>query len=166
MMCDHLLVAAGSSRTSVAGWDRPTSMSDVDLLPDDLQPKSLSGRDIVLLYDDVLVALDHFAATGVAPFAWEGLIRRPDDLFTHAVRRVTLFDGSTVTGIIHMAIVDREEGEGWSAYVARSVKSCRQTIEDAQRAWDDQPGMLGARLHYSLGVWTRDEYDAAYEPTS
>ena len=140
-------------------------MSDVDLLPDDLQAKSLSGRDVVLLYDDVIVALDHFAATGVAPFAWEGLIRRPDDLFTHAVRRVELPDGSTVTGIISIPIVEREEGEGWAEFVARAVDVCRQSIDAAQQAWDEQPGMLGARLHYSLGVWTHDEYDAAYGPT-
>ena len=137
-------------------------MSDVDLLPTHLQEKSLSGRDIVLLYDDALSALDHFGATGVAPFAWEGLIRRPDDLFTHAVRQVTLFDGSTVTGIIHMGVIEREDGEGWSAYVVRAVGVCRASIEEAQRAWDDRPGMLGARLHFSLGVWTADEYDAAY----
>lgn len=137
-------------------------MSDVDLLPAHLQEKSLSGRDIVLLYDDVLAAFDHFAATGVAPFAWEGLIRRPDDLFTHAVRPVTLFDGSTVTGIIHMAGIEREDGEGWSAYVSRAVAGCRASVEEAQRAWDDRPGMLGARLHFSLGVWTAEEYDAAY----
>jgi len=141
-------------------------MSDVDLLPPDLQAKSLSGRDIVLLYDDVLVGLDHFAATGVAPFAWEGLIRRPDDLFTHAVRQVTLFDGSTVTGIIHLAEIEREDGEGWSAYVARAVGVCRESIDEAQRAWDDRPGMLGARLHFSLGVWTAEEYDAVYGPSA
>ncbi|MDP8923921.1 MAG: hypothetical protein M3O34_13700 [Chloroflexota bacterium] len=141
-------------------------MSDVDLLPDDLQAKSLSGRDIVLLYDDVLAALDHFVATGVAPFAWEGLIRRPDDLFTHAVRRVELPDGSMVTGIISMAILERDEGERWPAYVARAVAACRLSIIAAQEAWDEQPGVLGARLHYSLGVWTHEEYDAAYGPTA
>lgn len=165
MMCDHPLVPASTFSTFDTGWDRPPLMSDVDLLPPDLQAKSLSGRDIVLLFEDVIVALDHFAATGVAPFAWEGLIRRPDDLFTHAVRRVELPDGSTVTGIISIPIVERAEDEVWAEFVARAVFVCRQSIDDAQRAWDDQPGVLGARLHYSLGVWTRDEYDAAYGPT-
>ena len=140
-------------------------MSDVDLLPGDLQAKSLSGRDIVLLFEDVIAALDHFAATGVAPFAWEGLIRRPDDLFTHAVRRVELPDGTTVTGIISIPIVERDEDEGWPEFVARAVFVCRQSIVAAQEDWDETPGVLGARLHYSLGVWTRDEYDAAFGPT-
>ncbi len=139
-------------------------MSDVDLLPTALQAKSLSGRDIVLLYEDVLAALDHFVATGVAPFAWEGLIRRPDDLFTHAVRRVELPDGTTVTGIISIPIVERDEGEGWPEFVTRAVLVCRASIVAAQEAWDETPGVLGARIHYSLGVWTRDEYDAAFGP--
>src|SRR5215210_2873641 len=162
MMCDHLLVAAPSSPT--VACERPGLMSDVDLLPNDLQPKSLSGRDIVLLYEDVIAALDHFGMTGVAPFAWEALIRRPDDLFTHAVRRVELPDGSTVTGIISIPIVERDEDEGWTEFVTRAVDVCRRSIDAAQQAWDDQPGVLGARLHYSLGVWTRDEYDAAFGP--
>lgn len=165
MMCDHSPVYAGSRDTLATGGDRTTLMSDVDLLPDDLQPKSLSGRDIVLLYDDVIRALDHFAATGIAPFAWEGLIRRPDDLFTHAVRRVELPDGTTVTGIISIPIVERDEDEGWPEFVTRAVFVCRQSIVAAQEAWDETPGVLGARLHYSLGVWTRDEYDAAFGPS-
>jgi len=141
-------------------------MSDVDLLPDELQPKSLSGRDIVLLYDDALAALDHFAATEVAPFAWEGLIRRPDDLFTHAVRTVELPDGSSVAAILSQPVTERAEDEDWPAFVARAILVCRESIERAQAAWDEQPGVLGARLHYSLGVWTRDEHETAQGPSA
>jgi hypothetical protein len=103
-------------------------VSDVDeiaLLPARLRDESLSDREIVLPYPDVLEAIDLLARHEIGFYGWEGWARYP-----HGQGHFSEYPGITL---------EPQTDEAWSAFVARSGDACRTTITDAWHRWNSQP---------------------------
>jgi hypothetical protein len=113
-------------------------MNDLQLLTKDLQAQSLSKREIVLPYREALQALDVLADANWAVLGWEGWVRYPDGRYGHAPNGM-----GTV-------MLDQADGEGWDAYVRRSARFCRDTIEVEQQLWNADPGHASLTLYFCL----------------
>jgi hypothetical protein len=96
-------------------------MNDLLLLPEDLQRKSLSPREMVLTYDDALKALDILESAGWVVLGWEPWLKLPDGSHVHPL----------MGGDFH-----RAAREDWTTYVHRVAQLCRQMMKEAQRRWD------------------------------
>jgi len=96
-------------------------MDDLLLLPEDLQRKSLSEREIVLRYDDARKALDILERAGWAILGWEPWLKLADGSHMHPVM-VNAFR--------------REALEDWPTYVHRAAQLCRHMMEEAQQRWE------------------------------
>jgi hypothetical protein len=96
-------------------------MDDILLLPEDLRRKSLSEREIVLIYDDALQALDILESAGWAILGWEPWLKLPSGAHVHP----------TMGGDFH-----QEATEDWTTYVHRSIQLCRRVMKEEQQRWD------------------------------
>jgi hypothetical protein len=134
--------------------------SDLDLLATNLQTKSISDREIVLLLADVLPAIDQLVAQGVAVFAWEGWILTPDGKSGHAYWPMRFPDGEVLPSIVHMWEVLPQAHQEWPDYITRVAAEARITIVEAQNLWDADPGWSGATLHFCLSVAKQDDSPA------
>lgn len=107
-------------------------MSDLSLLPQDLASRSLSTRDIVLLFDDAERAIEHLTRSGRRLEAWEGWVRFTDGGRTKSLRHPGSFvlptDGSRAA--------------------AAALESMRKT----QQTWNRDPEYPGATLYFCLTV--------------
>jgi hypothetical protein len=96
-------------------------MSDLELLPQELQKVSASSLEIVLSYQEALWAIDHLTQAGVPILGWEGWIRFPGGELGHSES----FQGTTDT-------------EGIEDKFERAEFICH-TIEEAWTEWQKQP---------------------------
>jgi len=107
-------------------------MSDLSLLPQDLASRSLSTRDIVLLFDDAERAIEHLTRSGRRLEAWEGWVRFTDGGRTKSLRHPGSFVLPT---------------DG-----ARAAAVTLDNIRKAQSVWDRSPEYPGAQLYFCLTV--------------
>ena len=84
------------------------------VVPEDLRRRSWSDRELILSYDDAVLAMDALAAHGVDEVAWEGLIGQPDGRY-----------GGTPGGVI-----------GTSDFF--SWQECMDTMTDERGLWPDR----------------------------
>jgi hypothetical protein len=84
-------------------------MNEILLLPEYLQRKSLSKREIVLTYDDALKALDTLESTGWVVLGWEPWLKLPNGSHVHPL----------MGGDFH-----------------RAAQLCRQIMQEEQQRWD------------------------------
>lgn len=115
-------------------------MDDIDLLPDDLKKKSLLKKEIVLSFDDALVALDILVKKNWAPIAWEGLVKYPDGRFgfTHEVQ-----------GTIPMV---KSENESWDEFVTESAKFLRDTMQEDQQRFNKDPRYSDLTFYFCISA--------------
>ncbi len=97
-------------------------MEDIDLLPEILRSQSLSNREIVLPYEEVLQAVDILVKANWALLGWEGWEKDPEGRRGHS-------------HIMGTTTIEQELGEKWEDYVQRSARFCRATIEASQERW-------------------------------
>lgn len=96
-------------------------LGNLALLPEALQQKSLSKREIVLLYEDALQALDILENAGWAVIRWEPWLKLPLGSHLHP-----LMGGSFPQSMM----------EDWAIYVHRSAQLCRHMLQEEQQSWD------------------------------
>jgi len=105
-------------------------MNDIDVLPPSLRQKSLSEREIVLLYDDALYSIDCLVALNWALLGWEGWVKYSDGSHGHA------------DGIQGTTSIEQDSEEDWNGYVRRAASICRTTITQAQMSWNERKRTL------------------------
>lgn len=113
-------------------------MDEIDYLPIDLRRESLSDREIVLPYSEVLKAIDILVNADWAVLSWEGWLKYSDGKVGHSSE----YHGTVV--------IEQDENELWHDYVVRSASFCRRTIEQAQQQWNGKPEKVNAELYYCI----------------
>jgi hypothetical protein len=125
------------------------------LLPEDLRRKSLSRREIVLVYEDALEALDILELAGWAVLGWEPWLKLPEGSHMHPI----------MGGDFQRATL-----ETWTTYVQRAAQLCRQVMKEEQHNWaqgtflpqDDpmtaywQEKLPSMQLHFCLTFGSND----------
>jgi hypothetical protein len=106
-----------------------------------LQEHSASPRELVLVYDDVLKALDQLANLGVTLFGWEGWLRFKNGEFGHSVQHQGMSDLSQLSTDETYAI-------------------CRKTIVKAQTEHWLNPEVPETELLFCIDFEVGDELDA------
>ena len=115
-------------------------MDEFDVLPTELRKKSLSEREIVLAYDDALLAIDYLIKNRWAMLGWDGWILLPDGKVTASLQHQ-----GTCT-------IFKEKGETWEEYVQSSAEFCKEIMEISQRSWDHRPEVEGGVLYFCLSA--------------
>lgn len=111
----------------------PPADSDLLRVPEPLAIRSLSNREVVLPYPEVLDAIDQLEAGGCDLLGWEGWLRFSDGHAGHSARH----QGTTDLGLVARA---------------EAFHSCRETIEEAQREWEARAEVAGASLYFCLSL--------------
>ena len=117
-------------------------MDEIDFLPDELKSRSLSSKEIVLKFEDALLAIDTLIKANLAILGWEGWLKYADGRIGHSL----IFQG-TIS-------IDRDKDEPWELYVLRSAEFCRNTIKQDQQIWDKKPEFPDATLYYCITAVT------------
>ncbi len=114
-------------------------MEALDLLPEEMQQRSLSDREVVLPYDDALRAIEIFLNAEWALLGWEGWIQSSQGIGHHVNYQGTVS-------------IEQRHGETWSEYVRRAAAFCRATIRQDQQRWETAPDSADKQLVYCLTV--------------
>jgi hypothetical protein len=107
--------------------------SDLHLVPANLAERSLSARELVLPYPQVLDALDALERRECGLSGWEGWIRYPDGRVGHSARH---------QGMAGMESLARSE----------AYRLVRAAIEEAQDQWVVQPESPRGELYFCISA--------------
>jgi len=113
-------------------------MEAIDLLPFELKMKSLSKKEVILSYEDVLKAIDIYAQNNWVILNWEGWIKYSKNKHGHSEK----FRG--------ISNIYKEKDETWESFVKRSAIRCIETINESKQKWDSKPEYLGSILYFCL----------------
>ena len=113
-------------------------MSDLDLVPPPLARRSLSSREPVFTLGDAIEALAIYHEQAIGMWGWEAWALHSDGRHGHYP-----------AGVIGLSI-ERQSGESWSEFVARSVDACRTTIVGSAREWGDDARARGVAMYFCL----------------
>lgn len=114
-------------------------MSDLDILPDELKSQSLSDREIVLVYDLALKAIDILIDKKWAPISWEGWVQYPDKVH-HG--HITEHQGT--------APLEQKSAETWEEYIDRCASFLTETMKKSQEEWVKDSRSKDHTLYYCI----------------
>lgn len=118
-------------------------MNDVDLLSHALRELSVSDREIVLAFDDAVVAATYLASRGVAIPSWEGWLLRSDGTHTH----------SKTQGTVWLA---RQTAEPWDGYVNRCLTFTLETMRAGNALFRTSDEACDGRLYFCFSILQPD----------
>jgi hypothetical protein len=120
-----------------AEYESDIPMEEIDLLPETLRSQSLSDREIVLPYEEMLQAMQILIAANWIFLGWEAWLKLPSGIHLHP-----LYMGFDTP--------EREPGETWIAYVHRSALLCKKSMEQEQQQRQREPREKHAELYFCL----------------
>ncbi len=113
-------------------------MEAIDLLPDELKVKSLSRKEVILSYEDVIKAINNYSNNNWVVLNWEGWIKYSEGKHGHSRNYRGILD------------IIKEKSESWDSFVKRAAIHCISTIKQAQKLWHSKPEYPGAMLYFCI----------------
>jgi hypothetical protein len=118
---------------------RLDALDALDLLPQKLRALSLSDCEVVLPYEEAILALDLFVAARWGLLAWEGWVKYPSGVGHH----------SDYQGTVGLT---RRMDETWDDFVRRSAEFCRKTMQADQQRFGHDAACQGMQLYFCFTV--------------
>ena len=128
-------------------------MDSIKLLPEDMQRRSLSDREIVLKYEDALKALDVIVKNSWAFLGWEGWGKYADGKTGHC-------DYQGTTGI------EKEPGQSWGEYMKYGYEFVKKTIKNDYSDWKKSERVNKYELYFCITIINEEEYSNLRHQTS
>lgn len=120
-------------------------MGDIELLPEDLKTRSLSDQEVVLGYEDALIALDIYQKAGWAFLAWEGWGKYYDGSVGHCHYQGTVG-------------IEKHDDESWKKYAERGYEFVKETIQKDYMDWKKSPHLKEYELYFCISAISEEDY--------